>query len=144
MSTITGRRQRTLSGNFTSDYASSKTRIIKIPLSELKSFRVTRSNQQMQLSNKLGVWQTTFFFQHGNAQIFVSHLQNHVKTVKSRHDTYMVIEPNVESMVLNKSFAELDIYTENTTDVVWNFVSNWKERPYAATMEAFSKLTDIG
>lgn len=46
--------------------------------------------------------------------------------------------------VLNKSFAELDIFTENTTDVVWNLVSNFKQRPYETTMEAFSKLTDIG
>lgn len=47
-------------------------------------------------------------------------------------------------MDLNRSFAELDIFTENTTDVVWNLVSNFKQRPYETTMEAFSKLTDIG
>lgn len=56
----------------------------------------------------------------------------------------MVVEPNDESQVLNKSFAELDIFTENTTDVVWNLVSNFKQRPYETTLEAFSKLTDIG
>lgn len=56
----------------------------------------------------------------------------------------MVVEPNIESQVLNRSFAELDIFTENTTDVVWNFVSNFKQRPYATTLEAFSKLNDIG
>lgn len=100
----------------------------------------------MQFSTKPGVWQTTFYFQHGNAEIFVAYLKNHVKTAKTRHDrnTYVVVEPNIESQVLNKSFAELDIFTENTTDVVWNLVSNFKQRPYETTMEAFSKLTDIG
>lgn len=56
----------------------------------------------------------------------------------------MVVEPNQESLDLNRSFAELDIFTENTTEVVWNLVSNFKQRPYETTMEAFSKLTDIG
>lgn len=130
----------------TSDYATARARIIKIPLEDLKTFRVTRNNQQMQFSTKPGVWQTTFYFQHGNAEIFVAYLKNHVKTAKTRHDrnTYVVVEPNIETQVLNRSFAELDIFTENTTDVVWNLVSNFKQRPYETTMEAFSKLTDIG
>ncbi|XP_063359531.1 TBC1 domain family member 15 isoform X4 [Cydia amplana] len=141
-----GRRQRTLSGNITSDYANARSRIIKIALDDLKTFRVTRNSQQMQFSTKPGIWQTTFYFQHGNAEIFVANLKNHIKTAKTRHDrnTYVVIEPNVETQVLNKSFAELDIFTENTTDVVWNLVSNFKQRPYETTMTAFSKLTDIG
>ncbi|CAH0581583.1 unnamed protein product [Chrysodeixis includens] len=140
-----GRRQRTLSGNITSDYATARARIIKINLDELKTFRVTRNNQQMQFSTKPGVWQTTFYFQHGNAEIFVAYLKNHIKTAKTRHDrnTYVVVEPNIESQVLNRSFAELDIFTENTTDVVWNLMSNLRQRPYETTMEAFSKLTDI-
>lgn len=100
----------------------------------------------MQFSTKQGSWQTTFYFQHGNAEIFVAYLKNHVKTAKTRYDrnTYVVVEPNDESQVLNRSFAELDIFTENTTDVVWSLVSNFKQRPYETTMEAFSKLTDIG
>lgn len=140
-----GRRQRTLSGNITSDYATARARIIRIPLEELKTFRISRNNQQIQFSTKPGVWQTTFYFQHGNAEIFIAYLKNHVKTAKARHDrnTYVVVEPNIESQALNKSFAELDIFTENTTDVVWNLVSNFKQRPYETTMEAFSKLTDI-
>ncbi|XP_026732448.1 TBC1 domain family member 15 isoform X5 [Trichoplusia ni] len=145
MSFAKGRRQRTLSGNITSDYATARARIIKISLDELKTFRVTRNNQQMQFSTKPGVWQTTFYFQHGNAEIFVAYLKNHIKTAKTRHDrnTYVVVEPNIESQVLNRSFAELDIFTENTTDVVWNLMSNLRQRPYETTMEAFSKLTDI-
>ncbi|XP_039751196.1 TBC1 domain family member 15 isoform X3 [Pararge aegeria] len=140
-----GRRQRTLSGNMTSDYAAARARIIRIPIRDLKTFKCSRNNQQMQFSTKPGVWHNTFYFQHGNAEIFVSNLKNHVKTAKTRHDrnTYVVVEPNLESQELNRSFAELDIFTENTTDVVWNFVSNFKQRPYATTMEAFSKLNDI-
>ncbi|XP_068632410.1 TBC1 domain family member 15 isoform X2 [Battus philenor] len=140
-----GRRQRTLSGNITSDYATLRSRIIRIPLNDLKTFKVTRNNQQMQFSTKPGVWQMSFYFQHGNAEIFVAYLKNHVKTAKTRHDrnTYVVVEPNTETQVLNKSFAELDIFTENPTDVVWSLVSNLRQRPYETTMEAFSKLTDI-
>ncbi|XP_034827199.1 TBC1 domain family member 15 isoform X1 [Maniola hyperantus] len=140
-----GRRQRTLSGTMTSDYAAARARIIRIPLDELKTFKCSRNNQQMQFSTKPGVWHNTFYFQHGNAEVFVANLKNHVKTAKTRHDrnTYVVVEPNIESQVLNRSFAELDIFSENTTDVVWNFVSNFKQRPYATTMEAFSKLNDI-
>lgn len=143
---LTGRRQRTLSGNITSDYAAARARIIRIPLEELKTFKISRNNQQMQFSTKQGVWQNTFYFQHGNAEIFVAYLKNHVKTAKTRHDrhTYVIVEPNDESQVLNRSFAELDIFTENTTDVVWNLMSNLRQRPYETTMEAFSKLTDIG
>ncbi|VVC88126.1 unnamed protein product [Leptidea sinapis] len=140
-----GRRQRTLSGNMTSDYAAARARIIRIQIDELKTFRMTRNNQQMQFSTKPGVWQNTFYFQHGNAEIFLASLKNYVKTVKTRHDrnTYVVVEPTNEAQALNRSFAELDIFTENTTDVVWNLVSNFKQRPYETTLEAFSKLTDI-
>lgn len=140
-----GRRQRTLSGNMTSDNAAARARIIRIPLEELKTFKTSRNNQQLQLTTKQGVWQNTFHFQDGNAEIFVAYLKNHLKTAKTRHDrnTYVVVEPNDESQVLNRSFTELDIFTENTTDVVWNLVSNLRQRPYETTMEAFSKLTDI-
>ncbi|CAH2077013.1 unnamed protein product, partial [Iphiclides podalirius] len=140
-----GRRQRTLSGNMTSDYATARARIIRIPIDDLKTFRVSRNNQQMQFSTKPGVWQMSFYFQHGNAEIFVAYLKNHVKTAKTRHDrnTYVIVEPNTETQVLNRSFAELDIFTENPTDVVWSLVSNLRQRPYETTMEAFSKLTDI-
>ncbi|CAH2108610.1 unnamed protein product [Euphydryas editha] len=140
-----GRRQRTLSGNMTSDYASARARIIRIPLEELKFFRSSRDNIQIQFSSKQGVWQHTFHCQHGNAEAFIANLRNHVITAKTRRNrnTYMVVETNAEAQVLNKSFAELDIFSENTTDVVWNLVSNFTERPYATTMEAFSKLTDI-
>ncbi|KAM3963677.1 TBC1 domain family member 15/17 isoform 2-T2 [Aphomia sociella] len=139
------RRQRTLSGNLTSDYASARARIIRIPLKDLKTFRVTHKNHQMNFSCKFGVWQSTFYFQHGNAEVFVTYLKNHMKAVKSKRDKniYLVVEPTEEIRVLNRSFTELDIFQENTADVVWNIVSSWKERPYETTMEAFSKLTNI-
>ncbi|CAG4999604.1 unnamed protein product [Parnassius apollo] len=138
------RRQRTLSGNMTSDYATARARIIKIPLDDLENFRISRNNQQMIFTTK-HVWQMTLYFQHGNAEIFLANLKSHIKTAKSRHDKklYIVVESNTETQVLNKSFAELDIFTENPTDVVWGFVSNLRQRPYETTMEAFSKLTDI-
>lgn len=141
-----GRRQRTLSGNMTSDYAAARARIVRIPLAELKFFRSSRDNKQIQFSSKQGLWQHTFHCQNGNADVFVANLRTYVITAKTRRNrnTYMVVESNQDAQVLNKSFAELDIFTENTSDVVWNMVSNFTERPYTTAMEAFSKFTDIG
>lgn len=140
-----GRRQRTLSGNMTSDYAAARARIVRIPLAELKFFRSSRDNKQIQFSSKQGLWQHTFHCQNGNADVFVANLRTYVITAKTRRNrnTYMVVESNQDAQVLNKSFAELDIFTENTSDVVWNMVSNFTERPYTTAMEAFSKFTDI-
>ncbi|KOB77648.1 TBC1 domain family member 15 [Operophtera brumata] len=93
---------RTLSGSLTSDYATARARIIKIPLSELKTFRVTRNNQQMQFSTKHGVWQTTFYFQHGNAEIFVG--------LNGKRD----VSEEVNDL-LNKSMSELEDATTTHT-----------------------------
>lgn len=56
---------------------------------------------------------------------------------------YIVLEEKNELQSLNHSFAELDLFPEAPTDVVWKFVSNLKHRPYETTMETFSKLTDV-
>jgi len=118
-----------------------RTRTVKILFSDLKSFRVNQGGQQLVFMQKDG---TTYvaFFQLSNAESFINSLKGFIKFGKSRSDKnlYLVLD---EETVLKKSFAELDIFQENTSDYVWKFVKNLHNRPYETTMEAFSKLADI-
>lgn len=50
-------------------------------------------------------------------------------------------QPDVQN--LNKSFAQLELFTENKTDVIWTFMQKFHNRPLEATMDAFSKVTDV-
>ncbi|XP_012222264.1 TBC1 domain family member 15 isoform X2 [Linepithema humile] len=119
-----------------------RARIVKILFSDLKSFRVNHGGQQLIFMQRDG---TTYvaFFQLCNAESFINSLKVFIKFVKSRSDKnlYLVLD-EVES-VLKKSFAELDLFQENTSDYVWKFVKNLHNRPYETTLEAFSKLADI-
>lgn len=83
------------------------------------------------------------FFQLSNAESFVKSLKGFIKFIKSKMDSNMYIIVDEVSNVLNKSFAELDLFQENTSDYVWKFVRNLHDRPYETTMEAFSKLADV-
>jgi hypothetical protein len=62
---------------------------------------------------------------------------------RSRKDKHLYIVPDHPESQLDRSFAELELFTENTTDVVWKFVRNLHHRPYETTLETFAKLTDI-
>nr|CAD7571204.1 unnamed protein product [Timema californicum] len=140
MVNMSGRRVRTMSES------QNRPRPIRIELSDLKSFRITRNSQQVALMQRDGTTHSSFFFQHGNADSFVCALRENLKVTRSRKDKHLYLvldEPERESRVLVRSFTELDLFSENKTDVVWKFVRNLHHRPYETTMEAFSKLTDI-
>lgn len=83
------------------------------------------------------------FFQLLNAESFLNSLKGFIKFVKSKQDRYLYLVFDEVSSNLNKSFAELDIFQENTSDYVWKFVKNLHNHPYETTMEAFSKLADV-
>lgn len=119
-----------------------RTRTVKILFSDLKSFRVNRGGQQLIFMQRDG---TTYvaFFQLANAESFVNSLKGFIKFVKSRSDKNLYLVMDEVETVLKKSFAELDLFQENTSDYVWKFVKNLHNRPYETTMEAFSKLADI-
>ncbi|XP_032666022.1 TBC1 domain family member 15 [Odontomachus brunneus] len=119
-----------------------RTRNVRILFSDLKSFRVNHSGQQLILMQRDG---TTYvaFFQLSNAESFINSLKGFIKFVKSRMDRNLYLVMDQVESVLNKSFAELDLFQENTSDYVWKFVKNLHNRPYETTMEAFSKLADI-
>ncbi|XP_043503413.1 TBC1 domain family member 15 isoform X1 [Polistes fuscatus] len=133
------RRTRTTSEGADS-YGHSK--IVRILFSDLKSFRINLGGQQLIFIQKDG---TTYvaFFQLSKAETFVNTLKNFISFRSSTKDKnlYYVLE-EVET-ALNKSFAELNLFQENTSDYVWNFVKNLHNRPYETTLEAFSKLADI-
>ncbi|PNF38393.1 TBC1 domain family member 15 [Cryptotermes secundus] len=135
-----GRRNRTSSG---SNESQSRCRSVRIEVAHLKSFRVTRNRQQVTLMERDGTTHSVFFFQHGNADCFVAALKGNIKTVRSKKDKHLYIVPDEPESQLDRSFAELELFTENTTDVVWKFVRNLHHRPYETTLETFAKLTDI-
>ncbi|KAF3426164.1 hypothetical protein E2986_06944 [Frieseomelitta varia] len=119
-----------------------RTRTVRISFSDLNSLRINHGGQQLIFMQKDG---TTYvaFFQLSNAESFLNSLKGFINFVKSRtnRNTFIVVD-EVQS-VLSKSFAELDIFQENTSDYVWKFVRNLHNRPYETTLEAFSKLADI-
>ncbi|KAG5308860.1 TBC15 protein, partial [Acromyrmex insinuator] len=119
-----------------------RTRTVKILFSDLKSFRVNHGGQQLIFMQRDG---TTYvaFFQLANAESFINSLKGFIKFVKSRSDKNLYLVMDEVETVLKKSFAELDLFQENTSDYVWKFVKNLHNRPYETTMEAFSKLADI-
>ncbi|XP_033362489.1 TBC1 domain family member 15-like isoform X1 [Bombus vosnesenskii] len=119
-----------------------RTRTVRILFSDLNSFRVNHGGQQLIFMQKDG---TTYvaFFQLSNAESFVNSLKGFIKFVKSRTNRNLYIVVDEVQSVLSKSFAELDLFQENTSDYVWKFVKNLHNRPYETTLEAFSKLADI-
>lgn len=119
-----------------------RTRMVRILFSNLNSFRVNHGGQQLIFMQKDG---TTYvaFFQLSNAESFVNTLKGFIKFVKSRANKNLYIVVDEVQSVLSKSFAELDLFQENTSDYVWKFVKNLHNRPYETTLEAFSKLADI-
>ncbi|KAJ8676736.1 hypothetical protein QAD02_012523 [Eretmocerus hayati] len=116
-------------------------RIVRILFSELQSIRVN-SNGQLIFMQKDG---TTYvaFFQLQNAGSFLNSLKGFMKFIRSKQDKSLYLVVDDLGSVLNKSFAELDIFQENKSDHVWNFVKNLHDNPYETTMEAFSKLADV-
>ncbi|XP_053978196.1 TBC1 domain family member 15-like [Hylaeus anthracinus] len=119
-----------------------RTRNVRILFSDLNSFRLNHGGQQLIFMLKDG---TTYvaFFQLSNAESFVNSLKGFIRFVKSRANRNLYIVVDEVQTVLTKSFAELDLFQENTSDYVWKFVKNLQNRPYETTLEAFSKLSDI-
>lgn len=134
---------RTISGTQTSADLN-KTRVVRLNLKDMKGFKLSRNNQEMAFIENNNSKHSSFFFQHANGDNFLILLKSKIKAVKSKSDKnlYLVLnDPELE--VLDKSFTELDIFREDSGDVVWKFVKNLQSRPYETTLEAFSKLTDI-
>lgn len=109
---------------------------------------MSSNNQRLQLfdggSDKLGA----FFFQHGNCESLVSVLRGLLHTTSAKRDRNLHIVigeyDSCQSQQLDRSFAELNLFQDQPPAFVWKFVNNFQRRPYETTMEAFSKISDIG
>uniref|UniRef100_A0A1B6G5P0 TBC1 domain family member 15 n=1 Tax=Cuerna arida TaxID=1464854 RepID=A0A1B6G5P0_9HEMI len=143
--TTVGQRPRTISSNSVGSYDGHKMQPVRIELRELKSYKVKKHGQNLILMQNDGTSHNAFYFQYGNADCFVNAIRAYVHTRRSARDRnlFIVLEEKNELQSLNHSFAELNLFPENPTDVVWKFMSNLKHRPYETTMETFSKLTDV-
>ncbi|XP_035721297.1 TBC1 domain family member 15-like [Vespa mandarinia] len=119
-----------------------RSRIVRILFSDLKSFRVNHGGQQLIFIQRDG---TTYvaFFQLSKAETFTNSLKNFINFRRSPKDKNLYHVLDEVETVLNKSFAELNLFQENTSDYVWKFMKNLHNRPYETTLEAFSKLADI-
>lgn len=141
------RRTRTLSGGLSSD-PTNRSRFVKINLNEIKSFRVYSNSQRLSFQDGKGENICKFLFQHANCDHFVGTLRGLLRLATARRDKhmYVVLEDahTSETQQLDKSFAELNLFQEPSSEYVWKFVRNFHNRPYETTMEAFSKITDIG
>lgn len=140
--TTVGHRSRTLSSN---SEGQQRAQPVRIELRDLKSYRVKKHGRYLTLMQRDGTSHNAFYFQYGSTDCFVNALRGMLRTRRSQRDRnlFIVLEEHMESQSLTKSFAELNLFPENPTDVVWKFVSNLKHRPYETTMETFSKLTDV-
>lgn len=118
-----------------------RTRNVRILFSELKSFHVNH-NEQLILRQRDATTHVAFF-ELSNAESFINSLKRFIKFVKSRMDKNLYLVMGQVQPVLNKSFAELDLFQENTSDCVWKSVKNLHDHPYETTMQAFSKLANI-
>ncbi|XP_076628663.1 TBC1 domain family member 15/17 [Colletes latitarsis] len=119
-----------------------RTRTVRILFTELHSFRINHKGQQLIFIQKDGTIHVAFF-QLSNAESFINSLRGFLRFVKSRTNRNLYIIVDEVPSVSTKSFAELDLFPENTSDYVWKFVKNLQNRPYETTLEAFSKLADI-
>lgn len=90
----------------------SKQKLIRIPLEELSSIEVKHRGQTIRFLKKIdGSLHMEFFFQHGNAELFVSsmrklHVIENSPTTRNGEE-YVIL--STEKQKLKKTFAELDI-----------------------------------
>ncbi|XP_018326722.1 TBC1 domain family member 15 isoform X2 [Agrilus planipennis] len=146
VNTVKG-RNRTFSGSLPPE-SSNRSKYIKINFKDIKSFRVARSSHKLTFYDGKSDPICTFTFLHCNCDSFVGCLKSFMRTALAKRDKHLFIVlddylDTPETNRLDKSFAELDLFQEQPSDLMWRFVKNFQNKPYETTMEAFSKLTDI-
>lgn len=141
VNTVQG-RPRTLSGCIGD---SNKSRNIKINLSDVKSFKIYKKKQLLNFYDGKSDILIGFMFQHDKCSLFLSVLQSQLRTAPARRDKnlYVVIDEDAKVEELNRTFAQLNLFQDEPT-FVWKFLSNFHSHPLETTMEAFSKIPDMG
>lgn len=143
MVNVVERRTRTLSDNVAPDVNRSK--YLRVCFADIKSFKVSRKADKLLLNDGKGDKLCGFIFQHGNCDMLVTTLKSLLRTAPSKRDKHLfiVLDEHPDTQMLDKSFAELNLFQEEPYHI-WKFLKNFQESPYAASLEAFSKVTDIG
>lgn len=135
-----GRRSHNSGG---SNEGQNRCRSVRIEMEDLRAIRISRDGPKVTLIQRDGTAHSALFFEQSNADCFVAALKGNLRTARSRRDKQLYIVHGLqESQALDRSFAELELFTENKSDAVWRFVRNLHHRPYETTLETFSKLTD--
>lgn len=120
-----------------------KPNIIVFEVMDLKSYRYaeTSKNNKIQITFFLKDGSTipTFQFPPKENECFLSALNKYVAFRQSSKDDslFVVIDPSVEA--LEKSFSELHLFGEHSSDLVMKFFQD----PYSATLGGFSKVTNF-
>lgn len=138
----TERRIRTLSG---STIDNTNSRIIKINMNQVKSFKASKKHDKLKFIGGNGETIIGFLFQHGNCSSLVGTLKSYYRTSPSKRDKNLnvILDDDIESQKLTTSMNELNLFQDEPA-VVWKFLRNLQSRPYETTMETFSKVADIG
>lgn len=87
----------------------------------------------------------TFEFKNANCDSLVLNLKGLLRTAPTKRDKhiFVVLEDYPDTQMLDKSFAGLNLFTEEPHHI-WKFIKTFQESPYTAGMEAFAKVSDIG
>lgn len=140
--TVAGRPRTISSGD-----SNLRPKTVTIIMDEVKSFRISRNSQKLTFRDGKGETLCAFLFYPVNCDVFVGILKSHLRTAPSRRDKHLFIMledlETPESQRLDKSFAELQLFTEQPS-MSWNFIRNIQNRPYESAMSAFAKFSDIG
>lgn len=141
---VVERRQRTVSESTPLDCRS---KYLRVNFTDIKSFKHSPSGVRPRLNLYDGKGETlcSFEFLSGNCDSLVLHLKGMLRTAPLKRDkhTYMVMDDHLENQILDRSFAELNLFNEEPHHF-WKFIRNFQESPYVASMEVFAKVTDIG
>ncbi|KAI4464041.1 tbc1 domain family member gtpase-activating protein [Holotrichia oblita] len=139
------KRTRTLSGSLIPEEAN-RSKYLRVNFDTIKSFKVADNGRRILFNDGSGDTICTFSFQNGNSTCFIASLRQHIKTAPSRRDKNLYIvmgELGNNEKQIETSFKTLSLFPDDH-GYMWNLVRNFPHRPYETTMEAFSKVANIG
>ena len=145
VNTIEG-RTRTLSGNLLPEEIT-RSKYLRMNFDDIKSFKVSSNKRSLTFFDGKGESLCCFQFQNGDSTCLIVALKQHLKVMPAKRDKNLYVVAGLlgdEDRQLEKSFKTLSIHQDDSRPYMWNLISNFQQKPYETTMEAFAKLSDIG
>lgn len=141
---VVERRTRTQSESLPPD-GTNRSKYLRVNFTDIKSFKVSRSSTKLTFCDGKGETLCTFEFKNANCDSLVLNLKGLLRTAPTKRDKhiFVVLDDYPETQMLDKSFAGLNLFTEEPHHI-WKFIKTFQESPYTAGMEAFAKVSDIG